>query len=57
MNKNTWVLVQLEYESVLASSTDVDKLYAWVKKEYPYWRDGDDYTIVCISDYYVDLDK
>lgn len=57
MNKNLWLLVQLEYESVLASSEDTNKLRAWVKKECPWWREGDDYKIVCISKNYIDLDK
>lgn len=57
MDKNIWLLVQLEYESVLVSSKDTSKLYAWVEKEHPYWRNGDDYKIVSISDYYIDLDK
>ncbi len=57
MDKNIWLLVQLEYETVLASSKDTDKLYVWVMAEHPCWREGDDYKIVSISDYYIDLDK
>ena len=57
MNENLWLLVQLEYESVLASSKDSGKLYAWAEKNYPWWRAGDDYKIVCISKSYIDLDN
>ena len=57
MDKDTWLLVQLEYETVLASSKDIDKLYAWVEEKHPCWRNGDDYKVVSISEYYIDLDK
>ena len=57
MDKNIWLLVQLEYASVLASSKDPCKLRAWVNKQNPWWREGDDYKIVCISKYYLNLDE
>jgi len=57
MDKNIWLLVQLEYESVLASSKDPCKLRDWINKKYPWWREGYDYKIVCISKYYLNLDE